>query len=462
MYNIAHMVNDKNLKVTFCSGAGTVTGSNFLLEGNGKKFLIDCGLIQGEKLADDMNWEPFQYDVPSIDILFITHGHIDHIGRIPKLIDEGFKGRIVSTIPTREITEVMLADTAHILSRDTEHGLDKIYSEENIKKALGMWETLEYHQVMNVDHGFQFSYKDAGHILGSGMLEIVYNDKKIIFTGDLGNSPSPLLPDTETITDVDYLIMESVYGNRNHEDRSERKQKLAQVIQDNYKRNGTLIIPTFSLERTQELLYEIDSLVENERIPKMATFLDSPLAIKLTDVYLKYDKYFNEIARKIIAGGNKLFEFPGLKETPDTEDSKAILHAPNPKIIIAGSGMSNGGRIIHHEKNYLPDANNTILLTGYQSLGTLGRFILEGHKTLRIQNEEIPLRAHVEMIDGYSGHKDSDRLLEFVQGTADHVKKVFVVMGEPKSSLFLAQKIRDNLGIDTHTPDAGETIVLEC
>ena len=150
------MVNDKNLKVTFCSGAGTVTGSNFLLEGNGKKFLIDCGLIQGEKLADDMNWEPFPYDVPSIDILFITHGHIDHIGRIPKLIDEGFKGKIVSTIPTREITEVMLADTAHILSRDTEHGLDKIYSEENIKKALGMWETLEYHQVMNVDHGFQF------------------------------------------------------------------------------------------------------------------------------------------------------------------------------------------------------------------------------------------------------------------------------------------------------------------
>jgi metallo-beta-lactamase family protein len=456
------MTNDTNLKVTFCSGAGTVTGSNFLLEGNDKKFLIDCGLIQGEKLADDMNWEKFPYDAASIDILFITHGHIDHIGRIPKLISEGFKGRIVSTVPTRDITEVMLADTAHLLSRDTENGLDKIYSIENIKKTMSLWETLEYHQVLNVDHGFQFSYKDAGHILGSGMLEVIYNGKKIVFTGDLGNSPSPLLPDTEVITDADYLIMESVYGDRNHEARAERKQKLMQVIQDNYKRGGTLIIPTFSLERTQELLYEIDSLVEGERIPKMKMFLDSPLAIKLTDVYLKYDKYFNETAKAVIATGNRLFEFEGLKETPETDQSKGILQAPNPKIIMAGSGMSNGGRIVHHEKNYLPGPENTILLTGYQSVGTLGRSIEDGMKILHIQGEEIPLRAHVEMISGYSGHKDSDNLLEFVHKMADKVKKVFVVMGEPKSSLFLAQKLRDNLGIDVHTPDAGEQVVLEC
>jgi len=456
------MANDKNLKVTFCSGAGTVTGSNFLLEGNGKKFLIDCGLIQGEKVADDLNWQKFPYEASEIDILFISHGHIDHIGRIPKLISEGFKGRIISTIPTKEITEVMLADTAHLLSRDTELGLDKIYSTENLKKTMDLWETLEYGQVLNVDHGFQFSYKDAGHILGSGMLEIIYNDKKIVFTGDLGNSPSPLLPDTAIINDADYLIMESVYGDRNHEKRDERKKKLEQVIEDNYKRNGTLIIPTFSLERTQELLYEIDSLVENERIPKMPIFLDSPLAIKLTAVYLKYEKYFNQIAKNAIASGNKLFEFPGLKETPETEDSKGILHVPNPKIIIAGSGMSNGGRIIHHEKNYLPDPNNTILLTGYQSVGTLGRSIQEGIKKIYIQGEEIPLKAHVEMISGYSGHKDSDHLVEFVHNTADNVKKVFVVIGEPKSSLYLAQKLRDTLGVDTATPDLGDTITLEC
>jgi len=456
------MVNDNTLKITFCSGAGTVTGANFLLEGNGKKFLIDCGLIQGEKLADDMNWETFPYNASEIDMLFITHGHIDHIGRIPKLISEGFTGKIYSTIPTREITEVMLADTAHLLSRDKDNHLDEIYSAENIKKAMEMWETLEYGQKLNVDHGFQFSYKDVGHILGSGMVEVIYNGKKIIFTGDLGNSPSPLLRDTEIITDADYLIMESVYGDRNHEDRDVRKDKLAQVIRDNYKRKGTLIIPTFSLERTQELLYEIDSIIKSGAILEMPMFLDSPLAIKLTSIYMKYGKYFNKKAQDIISTGDNLFDFPGLKSTPETEDSKAILHIPNPKLIIAGSGMSNGGRIIHHEKNYLPDANNTILLTGYQSVGTLGRFIEDGHKKLSIQGEEIPLRAHVEMISGYSGHKDSDHLVEFVSHTSKTLKKVFVVMGEPRSSLFLAQKIHDELGLDVHAPNAGESVILEC
>jgi metallo-beta-lactamase family protein len=340
----------KNLKITFCSGAGTVTGANFLLEGNGKKFLIDCGLIQGEKFIDDLNWVKFPYDASSIDILFITHGHIDHIGRIPKLISEGFQGKIISTIPTKEITEIMLADTAHLLSKDKDSGLDQIYTKENIDKAMNLWETLEYGHKLNVDHGFQFSFQDAGHILGSGMLEIIYNNKKIVFTGDLGNSPSPLLPDTENLKAVDYLIMESCYGDRNHERREERKQRLEEIIKKNYKNNGTLIIPTFSLERTQELLYEINSLVENKIIPQMPIFLDSPLSIRLTEVYLKYDKYFNKTARAIIATGDTLFDFPGLKRTLETEESKAILHIPPPKIIIAGSGMSNGGRILHHEK----------------------------------------------------------------------------------------------------------------
>ena len=455
------MENDKKLRVTFCSGAGTVTGANFLIEANGKKFLVDCGLIQGEKIAEDTNWEPFPYDASLIDILFVTHGHIDHIGRIPKLISEGFNGRIISTIPTKEITEVMLADTAHLLSRDTIHHLAEIYTEENIKKIMNLWETLEYGQKLNVDHGFQFSYKDAGHILGSGMLEIIYNNKKIVFTGDLGNSPSPLLRDTEKLTDVDYLFMESVYGDRNHEDRDDRKKKLRDVINQNYERKGTLIIPTFSLERTQELLYEIDTLVEAKLISRMPIFLDSPLAIKLTAIYKKYEKYFNPIALKIIKGGDDIFDFLGFKMTKETDESKAILDVKPPKIIMAGSGMSNGGRILHHEINYLPHEDNTILLIGYQSVGTLGRSIENGVKKIRIMGEDIHIRAHLEMISGYSGHKDSDHLIEFVEDTAKTVKKVFLLMGEPKSSMFLAQKLRDNLGVDAYTPISGEQITLD-
>jgi metallo-beta-lactamase family protein len=456
------MANEKNLKITFCSGAGTVTGANFLIEGNGKKFLVDCGLIQGDKIAEDTNWEPFSYDPASIDILFITHCHVDHIGRIPKLINDGFHGKIVSTTPCKEITKIMLDDTAHILSRDTVHHLSDIYTEENIKKALDFWQTLEYGEKLNVDHGFQFSYKDSGHILGSGMLEIIYNNKKIIFTGDLGNSPSPLLPDTAVINDADYMIMESTYGDRNHEERSERTKKLIQVIRDNYDRKGTLIIPTFSLERTQELLYEMNSFVENKIIPEMPVFLDSPLSIRLTDIYPKYEKYFNDVAKKLIAEGDNLFDFPGLKETLETEESKAILNVPPPKIIIAGSGMSNGGRILHHEINYLPNKNNTILLTGYQSVGTLGRLIFDGAKKVHIMGEEVNIRANVAIISGYSGHKDSDHLVEFVADTASTLKKVFVVMGEPKSSMFLAQKLSDNLGIKAYFPSAGETAEIEC
>ena len=455
------MGGDKKLKLTFCSGAGTVTGANFLVEGGGKKFLIDCGLIQGSDVDDELNWDDFPYNPAEIDFLFITHAHIDHIGRIPKLINDGFRGKIFSVAPTKDITLYMLEDMANLVSRDTKYDLSKIYTTENIKKAMDMWKGLSYGE--KIDEGdFSFSFKDAGHILGSGMLEIIYNGKKIIFTGDLGNSPSPLLPDTEIIKDADYLIMESVYGDRDHENRNERKKKLEQIIKDNYKRKGVLIIPTFSLERTQELLYEINSLVENNIVPAMPVFLDSPLSIKLTEIYLRSDKFFNKTAQGLIKSGDNLFDFPGLTKTPETEDSKDILKVPSPKIIIAGSGMSNGGRVLHHEKNYLPDKKNILLLTGYQTMGTMGRMIQDGAKKVRIMGQDVFVRAKIVFIDGYSGHKDSSHLVEFVENTAENVKKVFVTMGEPKSSMFLAQRLNDELGVQAHAPDSGDHVFLDC
>lgn len=452
---------EKILKLTFAGGAGSVTGANFLVEGGGTTFLVDCGLSQGNKMADDKNWEKFIYDPSTVSYLFITHAHIDHIGRIPKLFADGFKGTIYSTIPTKDITELMLEDTANILGHNDNKDLKKIYSPETLKQVFASWKVVDYHQDIKIGE-LVFRFRDSGHVLGSAILEIIYNNKKIAFTGDLGNSPSPLLRDTENIVNVDYLIMESVYGDRNHIARDERRVRLEATIEDNFKSKGTLIIPTFSLERSQELLFEIDQLVEHDRIPVMPIFFDSPLGIRLTDVYRKYSNYFNDFARNLVGEGNDIFKFPGLKYTLLTEESKDILKTVNPKIVIAGSGMSNGGRILHHEANYLPDPNNTILLTGYQSVGTLGRLIADGANEVTINGRPVSVNAKVVFIDGYSGHKDSNHLVEFVAKTADSLKAVYVVMGEPRSSLFLVQRLRDYLGLNAFAPEEGDVVELDC
>jgi metallo-beta-lactamase family protein len=331
-----------------------------------------------------------------------------------------------------------------------------------VKLALSLWQGFEYHEKITILPNLEVSFFNAGHILGSAMVLFIYNGKKILFTGDLGNSPSMLLPDTEKIAGVDYLVMESVYGDRNHEKREVRRKLLEATIEDNYKRKGTLIIPTFSLERSQELLFELNELVSNNRIPVMPIFLDSPLAIRLTEVFKQFKSYFNESAQKIMTHDKYLFDFEGLRSTLKSDESRMIVSVPNPKIVIAGSGMSTGGRVVHHERHYLPDANNTLLLTGYQAVGTPGRLIQEGVKTVRITGEDVVVRAHIVTITGYSGHKDSDGLLNFVQDMQETIKKVFVVMGEPKSSMFLVQKLRDNLGMDASAPELGSSVTLPC
>ena len=302
--------------------------------------------------------------------------------------------------------------------------------------------------------------KDAGHILGSVMYEFTYNGKKILFTGDLGNSPTPLLRDTAVIHDVNYLVMESVYGDRNHESKEERLDRLENVIEDSIKRKGTLVVPSFSLEKTQVLLHEINKLVEEGRVPAVPVYLDSPLAIKVTEIYSNHSRGYNEQIKEEMRHDD-IFNFPRLKKIESTEESKALVAAPDPKIIIAGSGMSSGGRVVHHEAHYLPDAKNTLLLVGYQALGTLGRRILNGEKQVRIFGNDVAVRAKIETIFGYSSHKDSDHLLEFVSNTRDTLIKVFAVMGEPKAAMYLTQKIQDNLAVEAVHPNDGDSVILE-
>lgn len=456
---------NKKIKLTCAGGALSVTGANFLVEGFEKTFLVDCGLEQGSKMAEATNWEPFIYNPKSVDILFVTHAHLDHIGLIPKLIHEGFQGKIISTPATKDIARLMLEDTVGILGSSKsgeEFNLKDIYNEKVLHKIFSLWETQDYHKPMKVGSDVTVEFFDAGHILGSAFLVFEYNNQKFVFSGDLGNSPSPLLRDTEKLPDgVKYLLMESVYGDRNHEERNERRQKLRSILQANYDRKGTLVVPVFSLERSQEFMYEINNMIEDGEVPKMPVFLDSPLALKVTEVFDRYRSLFRQDVQKEISDGDDIFAFPGFKESMTTRESKAIANISDPKVVLAGSGMSSGGRVLHHEKAYLSNPNNTIVMTGFQTPGSLGRRIQDGAKKVLIFDEEVEVNARVETIRGYSGHKDSDGLVSFVEPIADSVDKVFVAMGEMTSAIHLAQRLHDEFNIVAHVPKSGEVLVLD-
>jgi len=461
-------MNKQEIKVTFYGGVGWVTGANFLLENivpegqTSTKILVDCGMFQGGEQAGPLNYEDFHYNPADIDILIITHSHADHIGRVPKLVRDGFRGKIYSTDASYDLAEVMLADSLKIVGYEAKKkDIDPMYEEKDVNQALELWRRIPYHNQLELPGGFTMTFYDAGHILGSAMAKFNYGNKNIVFTGDLGNSPDPLLRDTEIIDDADYMIIESVYGDRNHENREERIAKLKNAVLETIAKKGILMIPSFALERTQNLLFVLNDLIESGEIPELPVFLDSPLAINITNVFRKHTKLMNQNVQDSLKTDDDIFAFPGFKETYSINDSKAIMRVPNPKVIISSAGMSHAGRIIHHEKQYLDDPENTLLFVGYQAVGTAGRIIQDGAKKMKLLGKDVHIRAKVQTISGYSAHKDSDHLVEFISHSKDRLQQVFVAMGETKSSLFLVQRIRDYLGVKATAPDVDESVTLD-
>lgn len=456
------------MKLHFYGGARMVTGSNYLLETSRNKILVDCGLFQGRREVEEKNYEPFPYQPSEIDFVLITHAHLDHLGRLPKLIKDGFKGRILATGPTIDFARLMLEDSQKIIQKKAAQGgiFPKLGAQE-IEKAMEMFEAVEYDQEIKLTEEISVCFREAGHVLGSAVIEVIVyekeQEKKIVFSGDLGTAGTPILKDPFRIKNADYVVMESTYGDRFHESREECKNKIEDVVEETITRGGVLMIPSFALERTQQLLYHFNDLVENSRIPRTPIFVDSPLAIKLTEVYRRHTGNFDKEALSLIKSGDKIFNFPDLKFTLSAEESKVINNIAPPKIIIAGSGMSQGGRIIYHELRYLSDPRNTLLFVTYQAQGTLGRKIFEGAKAIKILGQNVAIRARIEYVGGYSSHADQKGLMDWLSSMTEadspkKPKKVFVCHGEEDSSLGLAEKIKNDFGLAVEVPRIGDII----
>ena len=475
------------MNITFLGATKTVTGSNFLVEGAGKKFLVDCGMYQGKATDEMENEAPFLYDVRDLDFMLLTHAHIDHSGRIPKLYNEGFRGPIYATKATCDLCSIMLPDSGHIQEQENawknnkrkRKGLKQqppLYTAEDATKSLEIFHPVKYDEIVEIDENIHVRFNDAGHMLGSAIIEVWVNEDgkttKTVFTGDLGNNDIPLLASPTMIDDADYLVMESTYGDRLHVGTNDKAQMFLDIVSETLDNGGTVVIPSFAVGRTQEILYELNMIKdekskdpkfkeEYEKLMRVPVYVDSPLAISATEVFKENEDLFDDETKAIMERGDNPLEFPGLKFTRTAEESKALNESEEPSIIISASGMCEVGRIKHHLKHNIWNPNSTILFVGYQAPGTLGRTIVDGAKKVKIFGEEFSVKARIEYIEGYSGHADQEWLLNFVYSFIKKPKHIFLVHGEPNGQLVLKNKIVDSTNIPVTIPNFGEKYTLD-
>ncbi len=450
-----------------------VTGSCHLITIGKLNILVDCGMFQGED--EDLNYQPFPFDPKKIDYLVVTHSHIDHIGRIPKLYKDGFRGKIISTLPTKRIARIMLLDSAKVMLEEYQTQYKKalrrgrpedvrppLYYEDDVYDAMELFQIqLDYHQTLKLDNNVSITFKNAGHILGSAFVEFNINEngsnKKLVFTGDLGLKEKLIINPLEDEDYADYVYTESTYGNRNHKSLEESIQEFEQAIIDSFKDGGNVVIPTFALERSQEVLYILRKMYDKGTLPQCRVFLDSPLAISATRVFLQFPEYFNEEVKEMIKRGENPFIFPYVEFTETVEQSKKINDIKNGAIILAGSGMCNGGRIKHHLKHNLWRPESSVIFVGYQTKGTLGRQIIEGAKVVKIYGEEIAVRAKIYTINGFSSHADQKTLLNWL-GNINGLKNVFIIHGDREVMQVFKEKVDSQLKIKSHIVRKGEVI----
>lgn len=435
--------NGTKLKLTSFGAAGEVTGSCHLLNINGYRLLIDCGMWQGTWENYLKNWDKFLFDVKSIDAVILTHAHLDHCGRLAKLYAHGYKGKVYATPPTIKLAQIVLDDSFQIMNEKAlQNKLPKIHSSHDLQKLYQNWEPTAYYQQIKLAPDISFKFHNAGHILGSAIVEITAGDKTVVFSGDIGGHNMPLVKDIDYVPDADYVICESTYGDRNHEHLKDRNQKLIKAVQNVTLNNSTLLITIFAIERTQDILKVLNDYYESHLDFPVPVYLDSPMAASATKIYKQEIKYLNDDAQNTLKRDRDIFSFPHLNITNNIRQSKKINSAPPPKIILAGSGMVEGGRMIHHFAHYLPETKNHVLFMGFQVPGTLGHRILNGEGNFSYYGKNIPVHAQVEQIDGFSAHADQNALLDWIK----HFKnpqQIILAHGDQRVMEKFSQSIQD-------------------